>query len=457
MNKKTLKVSKQNTERILSDRKSQINPTVAEYSHDEQNNRTQVSDQIMEAIVEASNLERAYKQVKQNKGSPGVDNMTVDELGNYLTLHITQIKKQLLTGTYNPIPVKRVEIPKPDGGIRQLGIPTVVDRFIQQAVGQVLNQIYDSSFSESSFGFRPRRSAQDAIKQSKRYVEKGYKIVVDIDLEKFFDKVQHDVLMNKLKQRIKDPRVLKLIRKYLKAGIMHNSEVTNPIEGTPQGGPLSPLLSNIILDYLDKELERRGHKFCRYADDCNIYVKTKRSGERVMASITKFISERLKLKVNSGKSAVAHVVQRKFLGYTFNVRRKDQIQIKPHIKSVEKFKLKVKAAMRQGRGWNIKRFIDEVLNPILRGWHQYFKASDTKSIFVSLGEWIRRRIRNIYWRQLKNNKTRYRKMLACGIKPERARECAGNGRGPWWNSNKLHMSELLPIKSLQEMGLYSFC
>ena len=310
-----------------SDRKSQTDHTVAEYSHDEQTNRTQVSDQIMEAVVKASNLERAYKQVKRNKGSPGVDNMTVDDLGKYLILNLSQIKKQLLLGTYKPSPIKRVEIPKPDGGMRQLGIPTVVDRFIQQAVGQVLNQIYDSSFSESSFGFRPRRSAQDAIKQSKRYVEQGYKIVVDIDLEKFFDKVQHDVLMNKLKQKIKDARLLKLIRRYLKAGIMINNETIEPIEGTPQGGPLSPLLSNIILDNLDKELEKRGHKFCRYADDCNIYIRTKRSGERVMKSVTKFISEKLELKVNKDKSTVAHVMRRKFLGYTFNVRRKDLIQV----------------------------------------------------------------------------------------------------------------------------------
>ena len=456
MDKKTLKVSKQNTEMISGDRKSRIDHTVAEYPNDEPKNRKQVSDQIMEAIVEASNLERAYKQVKRNKGSPGVDDMTVDELGKYLTLNLSQIKKQLLAGTYHPSPVKRVEIPKPDGGTRQLGIPTVVDRFIQQAVGQVLNQIYDATFSESSFGFRPRRSAQDAIKQSKRYVEEGYKIVVDIDLEKFFDKVQHDVLMNKLKQRVKDARLLKLIRRYLKAGIMTNNEIIKSIEGTPQGGPLSPLLSNIILDNLDRELEKRGHKFCRYADDCNIYVRTRRAGERVMESVTKFISEKLELKVNKDKSAVAHVMRRKFLGYTFNVRRKDQIQIRPHNKSVEKFKLKVKAAMRKGRGQNIKRFIGEVLNPILRGWHQYFKISDTKKIFVSLDEWIRRRIRSIYWRQLKNNKTRFREMVACGIKPERAKECAGNGRGPWWNSNKLHMSELLPTKSLQDMGLYSF-
>ena len=418
--------------------------------------KMQASGQIMEAIVESSNLERAYKQVKKNKGSPGVDNMTVEDLTEYLKLNIVQIKKQLLAGDYQPSPVKRVEIPKPDGGIRQLGIPTVVDRFVQQAVGQVLNQIYDSNFSESSFGFRPRRSAQDAIKQSKRYVEEGYKNVVDIDLEKFFDKVQHDVLMNKLKQKIKDARVLKLIRRFLKAGIMNNNEMIESTEGTPQGGPLSPLLSNIILDRLDKELEKRGHKFCRYADDCNIYVRTKRAGERVMQSVAQFISTELKLNVNKDKSAVAHVSRRKFLGYTFNLRTKSTVQITPHKKSVEKFKLKVKALMRKGRGCNIKRFIEEDLNPVLRGWHQYFKISDTKYTFIVLDEWIRRRIRCIYWRQLKNNKTRFRKMVACEIGIQRAKESSANGRGPWWNSNRRHMSELMPTKSLQDMGLYCF-
>lgn len=456
MDEKTLKVFKQNTAKNLSDRKSRADHVVAEYPHDEQKSRMQATDQIMEAIVEASNLEKAYKQVKRNKGSAGVDEMTVDELLDYLKLHGAKIKKQLLDGTYNPMPVRRVEIPKPDGGTRKLGIPTVLDRFIQQAVGQVLNQIYDSNFSESSFGFRPRRRAQDAIEQSKRYVEEGYKTVVDIDLEKFFDKVQHDVLMNKLKQRIKDWRALKLIRKYLKAGIMNDdNEVIEATEGTPQGGPLSPLLSNILLDYLDKELEKRGHKFCRYADDCNIYVKTQKAGQRVMESVTKFISGKLKLKVNKDKSAVSHVKDRKFLGYGFNTR-KGEVQIKPHKKSVEKFKLKVKAAMRRGRGQNIKRFINEILNPILRGWHQYFKISNVTRIFKDLDEWIRRRIRMIYWRQLKNNKTRFRKMVVCGINVERAKESSVNGRGPWWNSNKLHMSELLPTKIIKEMGLYIF-
>lgn len=456
MNKKTLKVSKPNAEIDKNDRKSFLENTVAPCSHDEQQTRKQVSIRMMEAVVDASNLTSALKRVKSNKGSAGVDNMTTEELENYLNLHLESIKKQLLSGTYQPSAVKRVEIPKPDGGVRKLGIPTVLDRFIQQAVGQVLNQIYDSKFSESSFGFRPRRSAQDAIRQSKRYVEEGYRIVVDIDLEKFFDKVQHDELMNILKCQIKDARLLKLIRRYLKAGIMINNEVIEPTEGTPQGGPLSPLLSNIILDKLDKELEKRGHKFCRYADDCNVYVKTKRSGERVKTSLTKFISDKLKLKVNEDKSAVAHVSRRKFLGYTFNLRQKAKVQIKPHGKSVEKFKLKVKALMRAGRGRNIKRFIKEDLNPLLRGWYEYFKVSDVKRIFRDLEEWIRRRIRNIYWRQLKSGKTRFKEMINCGIKPERAKECAGNGRGPWWNSNKLHMSELMPTKSLKEMGLYCF-
>lgn len=456
MNKKTLKVSKPNAEIFKSDRKSFLENTVAPYSHDEQADRKQVRNKIMEAVVEASNLTIALRRVKRNKGSAGVDNMTTDELESYLNLHLEQIKKQLLSGTYQPSAVKRVEIPKPDGGVRKLGIPTVLDRFIQQAVGQVLNQIYDSKFSESSFGFRPRRSAQDAIKQSKRYVEQGHKIVVDIDLEKFFDKVQHDELMNTLKQRIKDARLLKLIRRYLKADIMINDEVIEATEGTPQGGPLSPLLSNIILDKLDKELEKRGHKFCRYADDCNIYVKSKRAGERVKASVTKFISDKLKLRVNEDKSAVAHVSRRKFLGYTFNLRQKAKVQIKPHDKSVEKFKLKVKTLMRAGRGRNIERFVKEDLNPILRGWYEYFKVSDVKSVFKALDEWISRRIRNIYWRQLKSSKTRFKEMINCGIRPERAKVCAGNGRGPWWNSNKLHMSELMPTAKLREMNLYRF-
>ncbi|MGZ3745146.1 MAG: group II intron reverse transcriptase/maturase [Pseudobdellovibrionaceae bacterium] len=439
----------------LEGRKPFVGSRRTDRLHDEQDPFSLKTNQIMEAVVEAPNLRRALAQVKSNKGSAGVDKMTVEELPSYLTKNWEQIKKQLLTGKYKPSPVRRVEIPKSDGGKRQLGIPTVLDRFIQQAVGQVLSQIYEPTFSASSFGFRPNRSAQDAIKQSKKYVQEGRKYVVDIDLEKFFDKVQHDKLMNILKERIKDARVLRLIRNFLKAGVLIGGIFNPSEEGTPQGGPLSPLLSNIILDKLDKELERRGHKFCRYADDCNTYVKSRRSGERLMTSITHFIENSLRLVVNTKKSAVAYVAHRKFLGFVIS-RNKDRVSISPHQKSVRKFKKSVKILFRKGRGRNIPRFITEDLNPVLRGWHQHFKVSDTTYVFKELDEWVRRRIRMLFWRQWKNAKTRNRKMLIVGIKPDRAKECASNGRGPWWNSNKLHMSELIPIKYLRSLGLYSF-
>lgn len=456
MKQKTLKADKNNPlGKGSDDRKSSRSRLRAETSHDGQDPFALRMNEIMEAVVEAPNLRKALAQVKRNKGSAGIDKMSVEELSPYLVQNWEQIKKQLLAGEYKPSPVRRVEIPKPDGGKRKLGIPTVLDRFIQQAVGQVLSQIYEPTFSDSSFGFRPKRSAQDAIKQSKKYVQEGRKYVVDIDLEKFFDRVQHDTLMNILKERIKDARILKLIRSYLRAGMMIEGVVHDSIEGTPQGGPLSPLLSNIILDKLDKELEGRGHKFCRYADDCNIYVRTKRAGERVMWSIRRFIEEKLYLVVNTKKSLVAWVGHRKFLGY--NIRtNKGQAKVAPHKASVKKLKAKIKSLFRAGRGRNIGRFIQEDLNPVLRGWHQYFKISDTMRIFIDLNWWIARRIRTLYWRQWKKPKTRYRKMLAVGIKQGRARECAFNGRGPWWNSDKLHMSELIPTQYLVDLGLYSF-
>lgn len=436
------------------DQKSGWSLQRADRLHDEQDPFALKMNEIMEAVVEAPNLRRALRQVKRNKGSAGVDKMTTEELPAYLAKHWERIKKQLLLGEYRPSPVRRVEIPKPDGGKRELGIPTVLDRFIQQAVGQVLSQIYEPTFSVSSFGFRPKRSAQDAIKQSKQYVKEGRKYVVDMDLEKFFDRVQHDKLMIILKARIKDPRVLRLVREFLKAGILVGGITEDRDEGTPQGGPLSPLLSNIILDKLDKELEKRGHKFCRYADDCNVYVRSKRSGERLMRSITVFIEQKLKLRVNARKSAVAYVSLRKFLGYVVT-RSKGEVKIGVHNKSVATFKKSVKVLFRKGRGRNIQRFILEDLNPVLRGWHQYFKVSDTTWIFRSLEEWVHRRIRMLYWRQWKKPKTRYKKMLANGMKPSRAKESAFNGRGPWWNSGKLHMSELVPTKYLLDLGLYS--
>lgn len=456
MKEQKLKVENTNPlGRKSGDRKSSKPLRRADLSHDGQDPFSLKMNEIMEAVVEAPNLRKAFAQVKRNKGSAGIDKMSVEELSAHLVKNWEQIKKQLLAGEYKPSPVRRVEIPKPEGGERKLGIPTVLDRFIQQAVGQVLSQIYEPTFSASSFGFRPNKSAQDAIHQSKKHVQAGRKYVVDIDLEKFFDKVQHDKLMNILKERIKDPRVLRLIREFLKAGVMIGGVVHDSTEGTPQGGPLSPLLSNIILDKLDKELDKRGHKFCRYADDCNVYVKTERSGERLMKSIRSFIEGSLSLVVNPGKSAVARVGARKFLGYALHTS-KAQVKIAPHMKSVMKFKEAVKVLFRKGRGRNIPDFIKEDLNPVLRGWHQYFKVSDTKTIFVSLDQWIRRRIRMLYWRQWKKPKTRYAKMLAMGMKPDRAKESAFNGRGPWWNSKRLHTSELLPTKKLVEMGLYCF-
>lgn len=399
MKQKTLKVDKKNPldGKVDGQKLSRVQLR-AETSHDGQDPFALKMNEIMEAVVEAPNLRKALAQVKRNRGSAGIDKMSVEDLSPYLVHNWEQIKKQLLAGEYKPSPVRRVEIPKSDGSKRKLGIPTVLDRFIQQAVGQVLSQIYDPTFSDSSFGFRPKRGAQDAIKQSKRYVEQGRKYVVDIDLEKFFDRVQHDILMNILKERVKDARTLKLIRSYLRAGMMIEGVVHDSIEGTPQGGPLSPLLSNIILDKLDKELEGRGHKFCRYADDCNIYVRTKRAGERVMWSICRYIEEKLYLVVNMKKSLVAWVGHRKFLGY--NIRtNKGQAKVAPHKASVKKLKAKIKSVFRVGRGRNIGRLIQEDLNPVLRGWHQYFKVSDTTQVFIDLNWWIVRRIRMLYWRQ----------------------------------------------------------
>jgi len=441
--------------RKASDQKSHKTQPRAEPSHDGQDPFSLKMNQIMEAVVEAPNLRKALAQVKRNKGSSGIDKMSVEELSAYLVHNWEQIKKQLLAGEYKPSPVRRVEIPKPDGSKRKLGIPTALDRFIQQAVGQVLSQIYDPTFSGSSFGFRPRRSAQDAIQQSKRYVQEGRKYVVDIDLEKFFDKVQHEKLMNILKERIKDARILRLIRAFLNAGTMIEGVVHESSEGAPQGGPLSPLLSNIILDKLDKELEKRGHKFCRYADDCNIYVKTKRAGDRVMESISTYIETELRLVVNTKKSMVACAGDRKFLGYVVR-EYKERVRIAPHAESIRKLRIKVKELFYKGRGRNIESFIKEDLNPVLRGWHQYFKVSDVRRVFKDLNGWIARRIRMLYWRQWKTSKRRYQKMLGAGIKPARAKDCASNGRGPWWNSNKLHMSELIPTKYLVDIGLYSF-
>ena len=407
----------------------------------------------MELVVERNNMHKALSRVRQNGGSPGVDGMTVDELQDYLKREWPRIKTELLEDRYKPKPVRAVEIPKPNVGIRQLGIPTVVDRLIQQAMNQVLTEIFDPTFSENSYGFRPRRSAHQAILQAQKYVQEGKGIVVDIDLEKFFDRVNHDMLMARVARRVKDKRVLRLIRGYLEAGLMKDGLVSPSREGTPQGGPLSPLLSNILLDDLDKELEKRGHSFCRYADDCNIYVKTEQAGTRVMNSVTQFLEKRLKLKANREKSRVARPSQTKFLGYTVLGGR--LAKLKPATAAVKKFKAKLRNLFREGRGQNLGRFIKERLNPVLNGWINYFKLSEVKLIFEELDSWLRRKLRCILWRQWKRPKTRRKRLLARGLAEAHSKQSAVNGRGPWWNSGTSHMNEAYPRSYFNTLKLVS--
>ncbi len=410
-----------------------------------------VPKDIMEAVVERSNMIKALMQVEKNKGAPGVDGLKVENLRVYFAKHWVQLKQWLLAGVYQPSPVRRVEIPKPDGGTRELGIPTVVDRVIQQAIGQVLGGIFEPTFSESSYGFRPKRSAQQAVAKAQGYAREGRRIVVDIDLEKFFDRVNHDILMELLSRRIEDKRVLKTIRAYLEAGVMIGGLEEPRREGTPQGGPLSPLLSNILLDELDKELERRGHKFCRYADDCNVYVKSQKAGERVKASITAWLAKRLKLKVNEAKSAAEYISRRKFLGYSMTQDREPRL--KPAAAAITRLKGKIRELFRKARGRNVEKFIKEDLNNLLRGWADYFKLSQVKMVFEELDGWIRRKLRSLIWRQWKKPKTRCRKLISLGLKPEHAQKSAGNGRGPWWNSAHAHMVIALPNKYFDQLGL----
>jgi RNA-directed DNA polymerase len=351
-----------------------------------------ISEQLMEEVIERENLKQALRRVKANKGSPGVDGMTVEELTGYLKEHWPAIREHLLSGTYKPQPVKRVEIAKPGGGIRKLGIPTVLDRFIQQAVMQVLQRRWDPTFSEHSYGFRPKRSAHQAVAQAQHYLAAGYRWVVDIDLEKFFDRVNHDKLMGELAKRITDKRVLKLIRAYLNAGVMENGLVSAMEEGTPQGGPLSPLLSNIVLDELDQELERRDHRFVRYADDCNIYMGSRRAGQRVMESLAKFITVRLKLRVNSEKSAVGRPWERKFLGFSFTSNREPRRRIAQA--AVKRFKERVRELTRRTRGVSLEKMVRE-LTVYLRGWQEYFGFCQTPSVLQSFDEWVRHRLRGI--------------------------------------------------------------
>ena len=407
---------------------------------------------LMEEVLRRENLKAAYERVVSNGGAGGVDGRTVDDLKHQIREDWPRIREQLLSGSYEPSPVRKREISKPGGGKRTLGIPTVMDRMIQQALHQVLTPIFDPTFSEDSYGFRPGRSAHQAVLRAKEHIEAGFRWVVDLDLEKFFDTVQHDVLMARVARRVKDKRVLRLIGRYLRAGMMEAGLMSPRTEGTPQGGPMSPLLSNILLDELDKELERRGHRFVRYADDFQVYVKSKAAGERVMASLEGFLKKRLRLKVNREKSAVGRPWKRKFLGYRSTTDRKPRLRPAPQ--SVRRLKLKLKKLFRRARGWSLSRTIWE-LNPILRGWGNYYGLSTVKGVFEELDQWIRRRLRLLLWRQWKRPRTRFKALRKRGLDRERAKRSAYNGFGPWWNAGASHMNQAVPTKTFDQMGLVS--
>jgi len=382
----------------------------------------------MEAILERDNLRKALARVKANRGAAGSDGMTVEDLTPHLKEHWPTIRTQLLDGSYRPQPVRRVEIPKASGGVRPLGIPTVLDRFIQQAVMQVLQSDWDRTFSESSFGFRPGRSAHQAVARAQALIAAGHRVVVDIDLEKFFDRVNHDILMGLIAKRVSDKRILKLIRGFLTAGALADGLVSPTEEGTPQGGPLSPLLSNLMLDVLDKELEKRGHRFVRYADDCNIYVRSQRAGERVMAGIEQFLAKRLKLRVNKAKSAVAKPSIRKFLGFSFTGGEQPRRRIAPQ--AIDRFKARVRELTRRTAGQSLGQVAKE-LSSYLIGWRGYFRFCETPSVLRTLDQWIRRRLRAIAWKQWKHGRVRYKKLRRCGVGRELAAKTASSPRGPW--------------------------
>lgn len=413
----------------------------------------EVQERLLEEILDSENMNLAYKRVKANKGSHGVDGMKVDELLPYLIKHGKEIKQSILEGKYTPQPVRRVEIPKPDGGVRLLGIPTVLDRMIQQAIAQVLNRIFDPSFSKSSYGFRPGKGAHQAIMAAREHIKQGNNWVVDIDLEKFFDRVNHDKLMSLVARKVRDKRVLKLTRKYLESGIMLNGVKVRNEEGTPQGGPLSPLLANIMLDELDKELERRGHKFCRYADDCNIYVKSKKAGQRVMESITRYIEQELKLKVNKNKSAVDRPSKRKFLGFSFYIKG-GEVRNFIHKKPIERFKDKVRAITSRSNGRSME-WRKERLNQLITGWVNYFKIADMKNTARELDGWIRRRLRMCYWKQWKKIKTKHDNLVRLGINDVKAWEYANTRKGYWRISNSQILATSITNEYLEMEGFLS--
>jgi len=407
---------------------------------------------LMEAVVERGNLRLAYQRVVENKGAAGVDGIGIAEFKGHLQRQWPTIKARILTGEYFPQAVRRVDIPKPQGGVRTLGIPTLTDRLIQQALHQVLSPIFEVDFSESSYGFRPGRNAHQAVKAAKQYVAEGRRIVVDMDVEQFFDRVNHDLLMERLSKKIEDGRVLQLIRRYLEAGMMAEGVTRPRTEGTPQGGPLSPLLSNILLTGLDRELERRGHAFCRYADDCNIYVRSKAAGERVMASLTRFLAARLKLTVNGAKSAVAAPWERQFLGYSMTWHKAPRLRIAPA--SYHRLEKRIREVLKGAHGRSLT-YTTQELNPVLRGWAAYFKLTQTKTALEDLDGWIRRKLRCIMWRQWKRPHTRATHLMKAGLTEERAWRSASNQRGPWWNAGASHMNAAFKKSFFDRLGLVS--
>jgi len=419
----------------------------------EDGNTTINSRGLLEEILSPRNMNLAYKRVERNGGSSGVDGMKVDELLPYLKQNGKALLEELLLGKYKPQPVKRVEIPKPEGGIRLLGIPTVTDRMIQQAISQVLTPIFEEVFSNHSYGFRPGRSTHQALKQAKKYMDEGYKVVVDIDLEKFFDRVNHDKLMYLLSRRIKDKRVLKLVRLYLESGVMESGLVSATDEGTPQGGPLSPLLSNVMLHELDMELERRGHRFCRYADDCNIYVRSMKAGDRVMKSISLYIEGHLKLKVNTAKSAVDIPSKRRFLGMSF-YRNKEGFGLRVHPKSIKRFRDKVRRITAVANAMSMEKRIEK-LNSLIQGWVSYFRIADMRNQCRDLDGWIRRRLRLCIWSQWKKIKTRHDNLVRLGISDGKAWEYANTRKGAWRISKSPVLNVSLANEYLNGMGFRS--
>ncbi len=418
------------------------------------NDENACSNDLMERILTKINMNKAYKRVVRNKGSHGIDGMNVDELLPYLKENGGQLLKDILEGNYKPQSVRRVEIPKPDGGVRLLGIPTVIDRMIQQAIAQQLSLIFDYQFSENSYGFRPGRNAHQAIKKAQEYMNEGYTWVVDIDLEKYFDTVNHDKLMALIARRVQDKRVLKLIRAYLNSGVMVNGVVTRTDKGCPQGGPLSPLLSNIMLDELDKELERRNHKFCRYADDNQLYVKSKKAAGRVMRSVTNFIENKLKLRINRKKSAIGRPWQRKFLGFSF-YRMKGEIRVRIHPKSIKRIKEKIKTITSRSNAWTMKyRYLK--LKQVITGWVSYFRIADMKKIAQNLDSWTRRRLRMCYWKRWKRIRTRFRMLKKLGVKESKAWEFANTRKGYWRISNSPILNRAFTNHRLKRLGYFSF-